>query len=177
MHDRVVIQELLKKVAQANQIDTASQKDFKGKRYKLFVEFSLYVMNKEYSVCNVLYNGRQSVSKRLIFNACVETIGINLNVYQHVYTSYKLAKTTLLNAWMNMTACNLIVLNKLGSHRSISQNSQWFPHGRESLENQGKWENIFQSGNRLEKSGSFTQNTGKSEVNSASFYFWLIWHL
>lgn len=30
MHDRVVIQELLKKVAQANQIDTSSQKDFKG---------------------------------------------------------------------------------------------------------------------------------------------------
>ncbi len=33
IHDRVVIQELLKKVAQANQLDTASQKDFKGKQH------------------------------------------------------------------------------------------------------------------------------------------------
>ncbi len=32
IHDRVVIQELLKKVAQANQLDSASQKDFKGKQ-------------------------------------------------------------------------------------------------------------------------------------------------
>ena len=37
----------------------------------------------------------------------------------------------------------------------------WFPHGLE------KWEHIFQSGknqeilNRLERSGNFTQNTGK----------------
>lgn len=30
-HDRVVIQELLKTVAQTQQLDSASQKDFKGK--------------------------------------------------------------------------------------------------------------------------------------------------
>ena len=47
----------------------------------------------------------------------------------------------------------------------------WFPLGMENMENLGKWEGIFQSGKsqgilpRLEKSGSFTQNTEKSEKN------------
>jgi hypothetical protein len=31
IYDRVVIQELIKTVAQANQLETGSQKDFKGK--------------------------------------------------------------------------------------------------------------------------------------------------
>ena len=45
----------------------------------------------------------------------------------------------------------------------------WFPRGLEIGENLGKWEGIFQSGkspgilSKLEKSGNFTQNTGKSE--------------
>ena len=43
----------------------------------------------------------------------------------------------------------------------------WFPPGLENRENLEKWEGIFQSGksqgilSRLEKSGNFTQNTGK----------------
>ena len=43
----------------------------------------------------------------------------------------------------------------------------WFPLGLENRENLEKWEGIFQSGksqgilSRLEKSGNFTQNTGK----------------
>lgn len=31
IHDRVVVQEMIKNVAQVNQLDTSSQKDFKGK--------------------------------------------------------------------------------------------------------------------------------------------------
>ena len=44
----------------------------------------------------------------------------------------------------------------------------WFPPGLEIRENLEKWEGIFQSGksqgilSRLEKSGNFAQNTGKT---------------
>ena len=44
----------------------------------------------------------------------------------------------------------------------------WFPPGLEIRENLEKWESIFQSGksqgilSRLEKSGNFAQNTGKT---------------
>ena len=44
----------------------------------------------------------------------------------------------------------------------------WFPLGLEIRENLEKWEGIFQSGksqgilSRLEKSGNFAQNTGKT---------------
>ena len=47
----------------------------------------------------------------------------------------------------------------------------WFPPGLEIRENLEKWEGIFQSGksqgilSRLEKSGNFTQNTGKIRTN------------
>ena len=46
--------------------------------------------------------------------------------------------------------------------------SPWFPPGLEIRENLEKWEGIFQSGksqgilSRLEKSGNFAQNTGKT---------------
>ena len=60
-------------------------------------------------------------------------------------------------------------------HMSMFVNTNsWFPHRLENLE---KWENCFQSGksqgilNRLEKSGNFTQNTGKGAF-LASFYFY-----
>ena len=48
----------------------------------------------------------------------------------------------------------------------------WFPPGLEIRENLEKWEGIFQSGNFVktgkvrEKSGNFTQNTGKIRKNS-----------
>ena len=47
----------------------------------------------------------------------------------------------------------------------------WFPLGLENRENLEKWEGIFQSGksqgilSRLEKSGNFTQSTGKIRKN------------
>ena len=47
----------------------------------------------------------------------------------------------------------------------------WFPLGLEIRENLEKWEGIFQSGksqgilSRHEKSGNFTQNTGKIGKN------------
>ena len=50
---------------------------------------------------------------------------------------------------------------------SVCFKSPWFPPGLENRENLEKWEGIFQSGKsqgillRLEKSGNFTQNTGK----------------
>jgi hypothetical protein len=39
IQDRVVIQELIKNVAQTNQLDTGTQKDFKGKANKNLLHF------------------------------------------------------------------------------------------------------------------------------------------
>ena len=50
----------------------------------------------------------------------------------------------------------------------MDQEYAWFPPGLEIRENLEKWEGIFQSGksqgilSRLEKSGNFAQNTGKT---------------
>ena len=53
----------------------------------------------------------------------------------------------------------------------FADNGTWFPLGLEIRENLEKYEGIFQSGKsqgillRLEKSGNFTQNTGKIGKN------------
>ena len=59
---------------------------------------------------------------------------------------------------MNCLSCVVVGIN-VGA---------WFPPGLEIRENVEKWEGIFQSGksqgilSRLEKSGNFAQNTGKT---------------
>ena len=53
-------------------------------------------------------------------------------------------------------------------HARVIHTYAWFPLGLEIRENLEKWEGIFQSGksqgilSRLEKSGNFGQNTGKT---------------
>ena len=64
-----------------------------------------------------------------------------------------------------------IVLNSPsnGTYKNEPGQISWLPPGLEIRENLEKWEGIFQSGKsqgillRLEKSGNFTQNTGKIE--------------
>ena len=62
--------------------------------------------------------------------------------------------------------------SKRAFHRSTVESIfPWFPPGLEIRENLEKWEGIFQPGksqgilSRLEKSGNFTQNTGKIRKN------------
>ena len=79
------------------------------------------------------------------------------------------------NQTLNMcfadTSCYLNVVFLKNGHSipfNIAKNMAWFPLGLEIRENLEKWEGIFQSGksqgilSRLEKSGNFAQNTGKT---------------
>ena len=63
---------------------------------------------------------------------------------------------------------NLVLKCKLSLLKRRNWDSNpWFPPGLENRENLEKWEGIFQSGNFVktgkvgEKSGNFTQDTGK----------------
>ena len=86
--------------------------------------------------------------------------------------SLKMADAQRIQDWLEQSNFGEELTGRLsgdgeGMVSPVSGLYSWFPLGLEIRENLGKWEGIFQSGksqgilSRLEKSGNFTQNTGK----------------
>ena len=55
IYDRVVIQDLIKTVAQSHQLDSGTQKEFKGKQYNLIYVINLYVFYTDIAINGAVY--------------------------------------------------------------------------------------------------------------------------